>query len=254
MKKAYNQAQLDEQLHHVGSALEQPVKTFMIGGGTMVFRKQKPGTKDLDLVFETKGECERFAKTLQKIGYDKDVHVFDEAYKAMRAQGIWKHPDGFQIDLFVVSVCNALRLTPAIVTRSTPLGVFGKLDVRMFAGEDVMLFKGITDRPDDEDDIAAIIENQETVDWNAILQECTDQSTGEKVWFDALRRKFENLAGKGYPIPILDQLEMLDDQSTIQGYYDRKTGEGVPENEILEFLRKDGATEKEIKAIKKTKR
>ncbi len=147
--------------------------------------------------------------------------------------------------------CGALRLSPTIEKRSEPFETFGKLDVRLFSNEDIILFKGITEREDDEADMAAIIKQADPIDWNAILEECKSQSEGSRAWFGALHNDLNGLVNRGIQVPILDELYALDEHVLLQEHYDFKRNEGVPEKEILRELRKEGATPSELKKLQK---
>jgi len=62
------------------------------------------------------------------------------------------------------------------VARAKPYATFGKLEVNLVAPEDIFLFKSMTERAGDLDDMALLAERG--LDWQTILDECRSQSGG----------------------------------------------------------------------------
>ncbi len=250
MHKTYcGKEKLRETFQRIGEQLAKPLTVFMFGGGAMAFRGQKQGTKDLDLVFETRSDFEMFADAVEKIGFRK-VKFLEKYYEEMSASGIWENEKQFRLDIFIKTVCNALELNSGIEKRSELLEKFEKLTVKMFSNEDLILFKGITDRPADAEDISTIIKSVK-IDWTVILQECVLQSK-KRPWHGALLTKLAEIEQSGkFVIPITNQLQELADHALLIQFYKDKLEEGNPREEIVKRLKREGATEKEIERVEK---
>lgn len=75
-----------------------------------------------------------------------------------------------------------LRLYPELREGAELVGVFNKLEVYLLSNEAIILFKSITERERDLDDIAAIIESRQ-VDWERLMRmavEVTERELGDK--------------------------------------------------------------------------
>ena len=246
-RKAFDKAGLETEFERIGSSLKEPVTAFLLGGGAMAFRNQKNATKDLDLVFKSEGEARAFAEALKKNGFHKQS-IIEKEYEGMCAAGIWEEEKGFRADLFVMSVCNALKLNSNIIRRSELLGNYGKLTIQMFSNEDVVLFKSITERIDDANDIAAIV-RQSGVDWDVLLEEATQQS-GERKWYGSLYNKLLQLSEiHGIQPPITDAVEKLFNRDTLQEAFKRRLQKGLTRKQALADLRKLGFSQKELSEI-----
>ena len=149
---SYGKQELLDAFKKIGEQIPVPITVFFFGGGAMVFRNQKTATKDLDLVFETYKEYTQFTGTLEKMGFIQ-AKSFEKEYEKMHASSIWQNKQGFRLDLFVKTICNALDLTPTVARRAETFMTFNNLSIKMFSNEDVVLFKGITERPPDADDV-----------------------------------------------------------------------------------------------------
>ncbi|MEM3555970.1 MAG: hypothetical protein QXF56_04600 [Candidatus Micrarchaeia archaeon] len=149
---------------------------------------------------------------------------------------------GLGFDLFVKTVCGALKLSDAMSDRSEMLGKFGRLTVRVVSNEDVVLFKGVTQRPDDVNDIAAIVRTS-GVDWGIILDECVLQSR-KKLWYGLLYDKLVELKEKhGIDAPIKKKLLELDRKAVLKEVY-CEMRKRMSKKEGLKHLEKEGLRER----------
>jgi len=89
-----------------------------------------------------------------------------------------RNSDGFQCDVFYRQVCQGLVLTPRILGRAERYGRFGNLSISLMSPEDLFLFKSITERELDLDDMRILVESG--VNWDVIFHECQKQS-GYKI-------------------------------------------------------------------------
>ncbi|MFH1199455.1 MAG: DUF6036 family nucleotidyltransferase [Candidatus Micrarchaeota archaeon] len=247
MRKAFERNDLTLALERIGSILALPVDVFLLGGGAMVFRDQKTATKDLDLVFRNAAGCKAFVSAVEKNGFTRAKNL-EPAYLKMDAMGVWHDKNGFRLDLFVRTVCGCLEVTPSVVKRAELFGEFGKLKVGLVSNEDVVLFKAVTERPNDVDDIAAIVRTAR-IDWKVILEECKLQSA-KRSWHGLVCNKFNELSEKhGIDAPILREVCRLDRASIVTEAYRRRREAGKSQDIAIKELKKLGFTEKELSAL-----
>lgn len=246
MKNALDKEGLHSTLLEVGDKLHKQVTVLLFGGGSMVFRNQKPETKDVDLLFEDAEYCKAFTTALEEMGFSEETRI-EKPYQEMHADGgIWKSSQGARFDLFVKKVCNALEISEAIKARSELLGSYKKLQVRSMANEDVILFKGITDRPRDTDDIAAVTRSAK-INWQTILKECRNQSSSRALYASLLYKLEELKELHGIDIPITRELKKLDELALLKEAYARRREKGLLHSQAITELKKHGATDSELR-------
>ncbi|PIT84918.1 hypothetical protein COU37_00130 [Candidatus Micrarchaeota archaeon CG10_big_fil_rev_8_21_14_0_10_45_29] len=242
-RKAFGKDKLEETFKHLGKSLKHPVKAYLLGGGAMCFRDQKIATKDLDLVFNSQNDFNEFELALKTCGYAESA-LLEKAYEDMKASGIWQNKEGFRFDLFVKIVCNAISLSQGMLKRSAPLAKYGKLDIWMVSNEDIILFKGITERLDDANDIEAIIQRA-NIDWNIIFQECTNQSKA-RAWYGPLYDKLAEMEKRNIRIPILGQLLKLDNMAIVREAFEEQIRKGMSRKQARAALIGKDFTKEEI--------
>lgn len=237
---------LRKTLTEVGGLLPKPLDAFIFGGGAMVFRNQKAATKDVDVVFQTKVEAIQFADALKKVGYKLDDRLTKPYEQMEAAGGVWLRPDS-RFDVFIERVCGALILSPAIRKRSVAFQEFGNLKTHLFSNEDVILFKAITERLGDLDDIASIARMGQ-VDWQVILEECKSQSL-DRHWYGAVYNKLVELEGQPYRLfaPIKEELLRLDEISILREAYRNRLKKGLTPEQAWKEIEREGATESELR-------
>ncbi len=244
-RKFFGKDKLEEVFQRIGGRLQHPVQTFLLGGGAMCFRDQKLGTKDLDLVFTSKKDHDHFAQALKESGFTESGKL-EKAYDDMKASSIWHDKEDFRFDLFTLAVCNALNLSEKMVSRSSLLAVYGNLTVQLVSNEDVILFKGITERDNDADDIADIIRNSRLIDWELVMQECIDQSKN-RFYYGLLYNKFAELERKhSIIIPIADRLLELDNKLIIREAFEALLKKGMSRSQAKANLMEKEFTDSEI--------
>jgi hypothetical protein len=220
------------------------MEIFLLGGGAMCFRNQKNATKDLDLVFKNADDFKAFAEAINAIGFSEPKAI-ESIYKEMKPAGIWENKDNFRLDLFVKKVCGALELSEKMTARAELLANYGNLAVKIVSNEDVILFKGITERLDDTNDIAAIIRTSD-VDWEIILQECIAQSQA-RAWYGSLCNKLVEINEKhGITAPIIRKLQKLDEKERLQDACKMRLKTGLTRKETAAELLQLGFKKKEI--------
>jgi hypothetical protein len=195
-RSSFDRKYLSREFNKVSSKITKPVTIFIIGGGGLAFYGLKDATKDIDVILPNSDEFRTLTKTLKDLQYDTpSPHIITKAYKKMQANEILENKDGFRWDMFIRQVCNALTLSTAMKSRATKLYTKGVLKVFLPAKEDLFLFKGITEREADIDDMRMLAESG--LDWNIIDQECQNQSASTgRLWENALYQKLVNLREK----------------------------------------------------------
>ena len=183
--------QLLEKMRAIGAGLPWRVRIYMIGGGAMSFRGDKESTKDVDWVLERPGDLEVLISTLKGLGY-REVKALPEEYERIGASAILRDDDGFQCDLYLRQVCNAMVLSRAMKDRAEPFRIFGGLEVYLASREDIFLFKGITEREKDLEDMLSLL--RRGLDHDAIIEECVAQSSNSpRIWESFVALKLEEL-------------------------------------------------------------
>ncbi len=239
--------ELEAAFQKIGATLTTPVEAYLLGGGAMCFRNQKAGTKDLDLIFRNISGFKSFVSAIEKMGF-LEAKQIETVYADMMAAGIWKDKADFRMDLFVNTVCRALSLSDNMANRAIHLGDYGKLAVKLVSNEDVILFKGITERPDDTNDIAAILQRAD-VDWEVVLGECISQSKTAS-WYGLLYNKFAEIEERhGIDIPIAGQILKFDRQVLVKNAFEARKKKGMRRKDAIADLRKKGFTRKELEGL-----
>lgn len=247
MAKMFGREELLKALGKIGAALGRDATVFVLGGGAMCFRNQKDATKDLDLVFLKTHSAGNFTKCARRIGFARPPSIGNE-YQMMGAYDILENADGFRLDVFCKTVCGALSLSQRMEKRAEPFGKFGRLEVLLVSNEDVILFKAITQRARDADDIAAVV-RAARINWDAILNECKEQSMEHK-WYGLVYNKLAEIEEKhGISAQIMGELLELDKKTILEEAYAEMLSRGMKREDALALLRKKGFTKKELEGL-----
>lgn len=180
---------LTETLQNIAERLDTDLNIYLIGGGAMMFHGLKNSTKDIDIVFSSKKDTQRFidAALLTGIKHRDDP---GEVYEKMGTSAVMVADSGIQLDLFSRVVCNALELTESIVVRTVHHRDMGRLQVYLMSREDIALFKSITEREVDLEDIRIL--NDAGIDWDVVEEECLNQRDSG-VWANLVLDKVSDL-------------------------------------------------------------
>ena len=113
--------------------------------------------------------------------------------------------DGYPpFDIFINQVCKGLYLTEGMINRSKRMEIDGNLLISTISPEDIFLFKGITPRPGDLDDMFLLL--QKDLDWNLILDEIRAQPDHFKWIGDLYNRTGELEEQYNVHIPIRENI------------------------------------------------
>ena len=156
-RKTYGEPILTGTLSTIAEHLKEEVDIYLIGGGAMMFYGLKPATKDIDIVVLDSKTLSKFISAAEKAGIILAENIGDE-YKNIGASMIMVADSGIQLDLFNRVVCNALEVKETVVARANHYRDLGKLHLYLMSPEDIVLFKGITEREADLEDIRTLIE------------------------------------------------------------------------------------------------
>ena len=195
-RRSFNKNYLQQEFGKLASKINQPITMFLIGGGAMAFYGLKDATKDIDIILDNQEKLKTLTTALKSLDYkNPDSVVITRAYNKMRANEILENADGFRWDIFVKKVCNALTFSDAMKTRAHEIWAKRKLKIQIASKEDIFLFKGITEREADLDDIRLLAESG--LDWKTIKQECQNQTTLSGIlWESALYQNLLDLKEK----------------------------------------------------------
>jgi predicted transcriptional regulator len=185
-------------LEALGEQLEAPVDVYLLGGGNLILRGLKDSTKDVDLVVEDGQTFVAVAETLQDQGYEERGDL--EAAYTQLDPSLVLEKEGFpRWDIFVETVAGQLQLTEAMIERCDHSVEYGNLHVHLLSLTDIFLFKSITEREGDLEDVA-LIGKQADLDWEEIFEEIKTQ---------------EARTGQFFSFAVLDTLDVLDERHDI---------------------------------------
>jgi hypothetical protein len=154
-------------LERVGFKLDKPITAYHIGGNAMCWHGLKNSTKDADIVFLMKKEAEAFRKALLASKFiENEIVSLDDGYIDMNTFGIFdeiketplneEFTPGLRVDVFLKRVCGVFEFSEGMRKRSVKGFESGKITNMVCAPEDVFLFKSITSREKDIEDMYSI--------------------------------------------------------------------------------------------------
>lgn len=229
----YSIDRLRQELQLVDANLETPVDIYLIGGGAMGLAGMKAATKDIDVILADPDHLHPLEAALGRSGYERPFRL-EEPYAEMGAVRVYDKPDCPQWDIFVNVVCHKLRLSESMVSRATLVPQeTGRLRVHVLAPSDIFIFKSITPRQADRDDMETI-HTRNPLPWATVLSEMSIQSAPEKrVWTPAFVEAMEGFEARGYRVPILPDLVEIADREMGQYMVLRHLRDGSRTIEML---------------------
>lgn len=202
---------LRSEMRLVASKLGGPIDVYLIGGCAMSYARLKASTKDIDLVLKDAGTLAKLEAALAKADYDLMTGLRPE-YQQLGAARYFEKPTAPQWDVYVRTVCRRLQLSPGMIARATrEEPELQNLRIQRLAPSDIFIFKSITERAADKDDMDVIFASG--LDWTVVMDEMRWQSQNSDVaWAVAFYQSLEGFAKEGNVVPILRELEALADQ------------------------------------------
>jgi len=202
-RKKFGLADLDDALKEVGNRIERRVEAFLIGGCAMAYMGSKLSTKDVDVVLLSEKDVEAFGKALKAAGFNI-VRSSAQEHEWLGSQMMFRNAHEMQFDVFGRTVCRKLEVSSRMASRSRLMKTYGNLEIRLISPEDIFLFKGITERDGDLDDMALLA--QRGLRWDVIKEECMLQKK-RQIWELFLFVKLEELEKRhGIRAPIKQEL------------------------------------------------
>ena len=199
----FGEVDLTKALEDSGKHVSRKVTAYLIGGCAMTFMGRKAATKDIDIVLGSSDDAKKFTIALGQVGFASVRHL-TSPYAMMDAFDIVEDNEGMRFDIFERQVCNALVLSNGMKSRARLYRTFGNLEVHLMAPEDIFLFKGITEREADLDDMRILAEVG--LEWKTIEAECLSQTPSGR-WAYLLGTKLMELHKKfGIASPIIKTL------------------------------------------------
>ena len=188
-RRKFKQKELLDVFEVISKNIQSETKVYLIGGLGMVLHGLKASTKDVDLVFDTRPDLKKFVFACKHEGMD-DIVQKTEEYIQLGTQNIFESKNGVRLDIFYKQVCNGLILSEDMKDRAQKSITFPNLEVFVMSKEDIFLFKSITLRDDDLEDMAALATTE--LDWNIIEIEARTQPRS-KEWLPRLRERLMDL-------------------------------------------------------------
>lgn len=209
MRPKFGSEYLLKELDRIGRKVKTPVTLFLIGGGALSLMGLKEATKDIDAIAKHGRDMQDFAEALSDLGYGA-VTELGEEYLKLETQLIYENKDGCRFDIFLKRVVGLLFLSEAMEKRATETLVFSNLRLKLASKEDVFLFKSITSRKADLEDMNMLI--QAGLNFDAILEEISVQKelTRRELWIPLIKEKLDKLNERyGIVVPIKKRIDEL---------------------------------------------
>lgn len=213
IRKFFGKAEILKKLKAIGQKLPIQVRLYMIGGGAMGLRGEKDVTKDIDVVVTDATELKTFTETLKRLGYH-EPYIIAREYENLRTAALLIDDEHFRFDVYLNTVCNALEFSENMKIRAEEYGVFGNLQLYLSTPEDIFLFKSITERDRDLEDMLTLL--RKGIDENIIVEECKSQrGRSGRVWESFVAVKIEELERRfKITIPWKKQLLSVGEKAT----------------------------------------
>lgn len=194
-----NWGYIKNELIQIDELLKKKITVYLIGGSAMSFYGIKDSTKDIDVLFEHRYDCAEFFNVITKLGYETSEQYFPPVIQMEATFFVYKD-DEIWIDLFVKNVMNKFELTQSIKNRSKKTDLpTKKLNVNCLDKNDIFLFKSITPRERDEDDLILLLSKSE-IDFKIIHEEINNQSIRHKELKTDFNNKMKKIEEKGYHV------------------------------------------------------
>lgn len=246
-------------LEKIDGQLEQEAVVYLLGGGAMALETVKPATKDIDLLTPTNEYYRRIRATLLELGFEPKEHT-EPDYDSLGATSVLKYNEG-HIDLFDRQVMSKLSLSEGMQTRSDSVFEGERLTVYRLSWVDITLFKSMTPRDDDRNDVEALIARG--IDFDVLAAEIDDQlplnyGVDEYEWIvqDAKKHPIFQIEStftdiEGLPNDLVEKVQRLADLVDAERalFYELRSRESVEKASfIAEFAPDTYSTEEQLRA------
>lgn len=221
--KKFGEAELISALNDIGSKLKKKTRIYLIGGCAMTFMGAKAATNDIDVVVTSTKEVSNLIAAMEDADFER-VNKITKEYESLETTVIMERPDKMRFDVFTRKVCGKLEIDEKMQSRATPYKTFGNLEVYLMSGEDILLFKGMTERTADLDDMLVLV--QRGINWDTIRDACFAQKKSSQ-WADLLGTKLLDLKGRhGIDAPIIKDMLDKADMDSLERSFKSILGDG----------------------------
>ena len=192
-----------EEMDH---SITKKIDIYLIGGAVLLYHSAKQGTKDIDLIVNSKEEYESLINTLKKNDFTLEKPTRE--YHKLNLENILIK-DNYRFDIFNKIVCNNLFLSENMIKRAKLIKEYKNIKLFACSLEDILVFKSITDRDGDIDDCQSIARTNP--DWDIVLEEIIYQTkkSGKDVWITWFEERLNLLEDRKIAIPILKNIRKL---------------------------------------------
>ncbi len=209
MRRSFDRGYILEEFGRIDGRLERELQVCMIGGGAMSLSGIKEATKDVDIIVMDDGDGRSLVRTLEGLGYWGVIEPGDE-YMKMGASFILENADSFRWDVFVAQVMGKFIFSESMRDRARSFGRYNKLKIGLASNSDIFLFKSITEREGDLEDMSSLV--RAGIDSEVLLQETDVQRKllGTEIWITYLNAKLDELDERyGITLPIKGQIDEM---------------------------------------------
>ena len=188
-------------------SISKKIDIYLIGGAVLLYHSAKQGTKDIDLIVNSKEEYESLINTLKKNDFTLEKPTRE--YHKLNLENILIK-DNYRFDIFNKIVCNNLFLSENMIKRAKLIKEYKNIKLFTCSLEDILVFKSITDRDGDIDDCYSLADKY-IPNWEIILNEIKYQieKSGKDVWITWFEERLNLLEDRGVDIPILKKIRKL---------------------------------------------
>jgi hypothetical protein len=205
--------EVNELFEQLGQVLSQRGEALLIGGATMLERRLKDATKDIDVVCRSKVDNELLLDAVRALGFQ-----IVDPQKRHKRLGVNRLAvkGGRNLDVFAERISYDFGLSEAMWQRAVKSRPFGSLVIRDASLEDVFIMKLIANRPGDAMDCAALF--SAVLDFDSIYQEIETQyrkagDLEQKIWITFIEEGIGRLEEEyKLVIPIADSISLLADE------------------------------------------
>jgi hypothetical protein len=216
IRRNFNPGYVKREFERIDKALTGKTVMYVIGGAVMALRGLKTGTKDIDVVVETKKSAVELIEGLKNCGYYQLLAAdLSKAYNDLSAV-ILENEDGFRWDIFIKVVAHKLFISDHMKKRTTLMYSGIKLTAMEVSNEDIFLLKGVTERDSDIDDMYQLARSG--IDYDTVYSECLFQSrNSERIWEIALYGQCNDLEKTyGVVVPFMKKLRSEGETKMLQ--------------------------------------
>ncbi|MBS3749838.1 MAG: hypothetical protein KGY65_08550 [Candidatus Thermoplasmatota archaeon] len=207
---------IKNELEKINKQVSNKINIYIFGGAAMSYFDLKAATKDIDVLLTSETEIIQLTQALLQIGYQRQKDK-DPIYLKMKTRDIIENEDGFRWDIFINKVCGGLTFSEGIKKRSVPFEKFSNINTFLLSPEDLFIFKAVTSRPRDREDMFSLFSHG--LDTDIIKNELQNQAKLDesKAWLSYFFVGLNELVTKFHIIfPGFDTYRLLAENEMIE--------------------------------------